>query len=113
MNVRRITIRRSEQVFPTKHIIITFSTCALLYLSELAVVYLSFNVWCYIHNPLSYFKFKNYGHSKASLSVFYVQMSVTEMKTVKMKNSVSIVKVTILSSEYFAVDGYLKKKLRL
>lgn len=61
---RRITIRRNETTFPTKHIILTFQTPTLP--KYITAGYLNCSVRPYIPNPLRCFKCQRFGHSQTA-----------------------------------------------
>ncbi|XP_055941797.1 uncharacterized protein LOC129971848 [Argiope bruennichi] len=59
--VRRITIRRNGQIFPTKHLILTFSTPTLP--KSAKVTYINCPVKPFIPNPLQCIKYRKFGHN--------------------------------------------------
>ena len=62
--VRRISIRRNEQIFPTKHIILIFNSPNLL--NRVNGTYLSCPIRPYIPNPLRCFQCQDQGLAKIS-----------------------------------------------
>ena len=64
VDVRRITVRKNDQIIPTKHIILTFNSPTLP--NRVKAAYLSCPVRPYIPNPLRCFQCQRYGHAKTS-----------------------------------------------
>ena len=64
IDVRRITMRKNDQIIPTKHIILTFNSPTLP--NRIKAAYLSCPVCPYISNPLRCFQCQRYGHAKTS-----------------------------------------------
>ncbi|GBM82351.1 hypothetical protein AVEN_54782-1 [Araneus ventricosus] len=58
---RRITIKKSGQNFPTKHLILAFNTHVLP--KSVKIAYINCNVKHYIPNPLRCFKCQRFGHA--------------------------------------------------
>ncbi|GBO25836.1 hypothetical protein AVEN_65614-1 [Araneus ventricosus] len=61
ISVRRITIKKNGQNFPTKHLILTFNTPVLP--KSVKIAYINCNVKHYIPNPLRCFKCQRFGHT--------------------------------------------------
>ncbi|GBM64978.1 hypothetical protein AVEN_251011-1 [Araneus ventricosus] len=61
ISVRRITIKKNGQNFPTKHLILTFNTPVLP--KSVKIAYIHCNVKHYIPNPLRGFKCQRFGHT--------------------------------------------------
>ncbi|GBN43431.1 hypothetical protein AVEN_119220-1 [Araneus ventricosus] len=61
ISVRRITIKKNGQNFPTKHLILTFKTPVLP--KSVKIAYINCNVKRYIPNPLRCFKCHRFGHT--------------------------------------------------
>ncbi|GBM88071.1 hypothetical protein AVEN_78021-1 [Araneus ventricosus] len=61
ISVRRITIKKNGQNFPTKHLILTFNTPVLP--KSVKIAYINCNVKHYIQNPLRCFKCQRFGHT--------------------------------------------------
>ncbi|GBO02894.1 hypothetical protein AVEN_139850-1 [Araneus ventricosus] len=59
--VRRITIKRNNQNFPTKHVILTFNTPVLP--KSVKIAYMNCPVRHFIPNPLRCFKCQRFGHT--------------------------------------------------
>ncbi|GBN69628.1 hypothetical protein AVEN_81978-1 [Araneus ventricosus] len=59
--VRRITIKRNNQNFPTKHLILTFNTPVLP--KSVKIAYINCPVRHFIPNPLRCFKCQRFGHT--------------------------------------------------
>ncbi|GBN64206.1 hypothetical protein AVEN_214804-1 [Araneus ventricosus] len=59
--VRRITIKRNNQNFPTKHVILTFNTPILP--KSVKIAYMNCPVRHFIPNPLRCFKCQRFGHT--------------------------------------------------
>ncbi|GBL78439.1 hypothetical protein AVEN_42936-1 [Araneus ventricosus] len=59
--VRRITIKRNNQILPTKHLILTFNTPTLP--KSVKITYINCPVKPYIPDPLRCFKCQKFGHT--------------------------------------------------
>ncbi|GBM53587.1 hypothetical protein AVEN_105479-1 [Araneus ventricosus] len=59
--VKRITIKRNCQIFPTKHLILTFNNAALP--KTVKIAYINCPVKSYIPDPIRCFKCQKFGHT--------------------------------------------------
>ncbi|XP_055924706.1 uncharacterized protein LOC129975493 [Argiope bruennichi] len=59
--VRRITIKKNNQIQPTKHLILTFNTPVLP--KSVKIAYINCSVKPYIPNPIRCFKCQKFGHT--------------------------------------------------
>jgi len=64
INVKRITIRRNENIIQTKHLILTFNSPDLP--KYVTAGYLNCSIRPYIPNPMRCFQCQRFGHSKVS-----------------------------------------------
>lgn len=108
-----ITIRRNEQVFPTKHIILTFNSSTLS--TRIKAAYLNCPVWPYIPNPFCCFRYQRYGHTKPTPLVIVRLPVYIVLKLATMVNPVkNIIALTlrglIQPIPILARTGSIKKK---
>ena len=64
VNVKRITIKRDNNIIPTKHLILTFNTSTLP--KYVIAGYLNCSIRPYVPNPMRCFKCQKFGHTKTS-----------------------------------------------
>lgn len=95
-----------DEIYPTKHIILTFNDPNLT--SRIKAAYLSCAVQPYIPNPLRCFKCQHMSMKKILIVV--VQKSIMTIKTVKMLNTVPAVNVI---SQFLSKIGPEKKRFLL